>query len=153
MRWWGNRPGWARWLAAVYVVGFLEGTGAHAYFLVAGGLDAYDYAPAPVRLLFHALLLLDPLAAVLIVRGRPAGPLVCGAVMFSDVVANWWVQWSDVLARPAAHLRPVGLLPITLFGVLVLATALPLRRVLTSTAVTDEDELRRTAPARSRSVR
>ncbi|MEV6018292.1 MULTISPECIES: hypothetical protein [unclassified Streptomyces] len=34
----------------LYVVGFLEGTGAHAYSLATGGLAAYSYAPTPVRL-------------------------------------------------------------------------------------------------------
>ncbi|KUN83148.1 hypothetical protein AQJ66_19845 [Streptomyces bungoensis] len=128
---WGDRPAWARRTALVYVVGFLEGTGAHGYFLVTGGLRAYGYAPVLVQLLFHALLLLDPLVALLIIRARPGGPLLAAVVMLADVLGNWIVTWGAVTTRPAAFLRPVGLLPITLFGVFVLLTALPLRRALT----------------------
>ncbi|WP_237519070.1 hypothetical protein [Streptomyces sp. SID5910] len=114
------------------MVGFLEGTGAHAYFLVTGGLHAYDYAPVPVQLLLHMLLLLDPLAALMILRASPRGPLLAAVVMLADLVSNWNVAWSSVMTHPTALLRPVGLLPITLFGLFVLLTALPLRRALVS---------------------
>ncbi len=129
---WGDRPVWVRCTAAVFVIGFLEGTGAHGYFLATGGLSAYDYAPIPVQLFFHALLLLDPLAALVIIRVRPGGPLFAALVMLADVVGNWSIAWSAVMTHPLAFLRPVGLLPITLFGVFVLLTTLPLRRALTS---------------------
>ncbi|WP_031161643.1 hypothetical protein [Streptomyces durhamensis] len=128
---WGDRPVWVRCVAAAYVIGFLEGTGWHAYCLVAGGLHAYSYAPLLIQLLFHALLLLDPLVALLIVRARPGGPLLAAPVMLADLVGNWGTGWRAVLAHPAAYLRPVGLLPITLFGIFVLLTAFPLRRALT----------------------
>jgi hypothetical protein len=114
------------------VVGLLEGTGAHGYFLATSGLDAYNYAPLLVQLLFHVLLLLDPLAALMIILGRPGGPLFAAMVMLADVVGNWSVAWSAVMAHPTAFLRPIGLLPITLFGTFVLLTALPLRRAQTS---------------------
>ncbi|TCR26492.1 hypothetical protein [Streptomyces sp. BK205] len=129
---WGDRPVWIRCAAAVYVLGFLEGTAAHGYFLAMGGLDVYDYAPLPVQLLFHVLLLLDPLVAFVIIRGRPAGPLLAAAVMLADLAGNWSAAWSAVMAHPAAFFRPVGLLSITLFGAFVLLTALPFHRALTS---------------------
>ena len=125
---WGDRPAWIRCTAAVYVVGFLEGTGAHGYVLATGGLNAYGYAPMLVQLFFHLLLLLDPLAALVIIRARPGGPMFAALVMLADVVGNWSIAWSAVTAHPTAFLRPVGLLPITLFGIFVLLTALPLRR-------------------------
>ncbi|MCI3240635.1 MULTISPECIES: hypothetical protein [Streptomyces] len=118
----------------MYVIGFLEGTGAHAYFLTTGGLNAYSYAPMPVQLLFHALLLLDLLVALLILRGHPGAPLLAAAVMLADLVANWDIQWDAVVAHPVAYLRPVGLLPITLFGIFVVFTAIPLRRGLAARA-------------------
>ncbi len=121
---------WVRCGAAAYVIGFLEGTGAHAYFLATGGLGAYSYAPMPVQLLFHALLPLDLLVALLIMRGHPGAPLLAAAVMLTDLVANWGIQWHAVLAHPMAYLRPVGLLPITVFGAFVVLTALPLSRSL-----------------------
>ncbi|MFI7401571.1 hypothetical protein ACIBW9_14015 [Streptomyces sp. NPDC049541] len=127
---WGDRPVWVRWVAAVYVIGFLEGTGAHAYFLATGGLHTYGYAPPAVQLLFHALLLLDPLVALLIVRARPSGPLLAAAVMLLDLAGNWDGAWDAVLADPVACLRPVGLLPMTVLGLFVVVTALPLRQGL-----------------------
>lgn len=128
----GDRPVWMRCTVAVYVVGFLEGTAAHGYLLATGGLHAYDYAPVLVQLLFHMLLLLDPLVALMITRGRPGGPLFAAMVMLADVLGNWSVAWSAIMTHPTAFLRPIGLLPITLFGIFVLLTALPLRRALTS---------------------
>ncbi|MEU2718676.1 hypothetical protein [Streptomyces sp. NPDC007205] len=116
----------------MYAVGFLEGTAAHGYFLVTGGLDAYNYAPMLVQLLFHVLLLLDPLVALLIIRARPVGPLLAAAVMLADTAGNWSVAWSQVMTHPTTFLLPIGLLPITLFGIFVLGTALPFRRALTS---------------------
>ncbi|MGR6968064.1 hypothetical protein ACU639_00235 [Streptomyces cynarae] len=110
----------------------MEGTGAHGYFLATGGLDAYNYAPVLVQLLFHVLLLLDPLAALMVIRAHSGGPLFAAMVMLADVVGNWSVAWRAVMAHPTAFLRPIGLLPITLFGIFVLLTALPLRRALTS---------------------
>ena len=130
---WGDRPVWVRCVAGAYAIGFLEGTAAHAYFLATGGLHAYGYAPLPVQLLFHALLLLDLLVAVLIVRARPSGALLAAAVMLLDLAGNWDGAWHAVLADPTAYLRPAGLLPITAFGIFVVITALPLRRCLANT--------------------
>ncbi|MFF9396191.1 hypothetical protein [Streptomyces griseoluteus] len=121
----------------MYVVGFLEGTAAHGYFLASGGLNAYNYAPILVQLLFHVLLLLDPLVALMIIRARPGGPLFAAMVMLADVLGNWSVAWSAIMTHPAAFLRPIGLLPITLFGSFVVLTALPLRRALTSSGDVD----------------
>ncbi|MFD7712711.1 hypothetical protein ACFV6E_42165 [Streptomyces sp. NPDC059785] len=127
---WRERAVWVRWVAAVQVLGFLEGTGAHAYFVLAGGRHAYDYASPPVRLVLHALLLLDPLTALLLLGARASGALLAAVVMLADLAGNWSVAWNAVVARPGEFLRPVGLLPITVFGLFVLLTALPLYRAL-----------------------
>ncbi|MER5794685.1 hypothetical protein [Streptomyces sp. NPDC001980] len=116
----------------MYVIGFLEGTGMHGYLLVTEGLDAYSYAPKLVQLLFHVLLVLDPLVALLILCARPGGPSLAAVVMLADMAGNWTVAGSAVMAHPTAFLHPTGLLPITLFGIFVLLTALPLRRALLS---------------------
>jgi hypothetical protein len=50
--------------------------------------------------------------------------------MALDVAANWIGHWPSLHEDPARLLRPVGLLPITLFGVFGLVTALPLLRVM-----------------------
>jgi len=140
---WGDRPVWVRCVAGAYVIGFLEGTGAHAYFLATGGLQAYGYAPMPVQLLFHALLLLDLLVALLIVRARPGGALLAAGVMLLDLAGNWDCTWHAVLADPVAYLRPAGLLPITAFGIFVVFTALPLRRGLANAEAPGDDHRHR----------
>ncbi|WP_242436868.1 hypothetical protein [Streptomyces sp. CB02488] len=48
----------------------------------------------------------------------------------SDVLANWFVNWPQVHADPAVLLHPVGLLPITLFVLFVVASSPPLLRVM-----------------------
>ncbi|MER6978998.1 hypothetical protein [Streptomyces carpinensis] len=125
---WGAQPHWARWVAVVYVIGFLEGTGAHAYFAATGGIHAYRDWPMPSQLLFHSLLVLDALAAAWIALVRPAGPVLGAAVIAADLTANWWGNWAGVVRHPLDYLQPVGLTPITLFGLFVFATAAPLRR-------------------------
>ena len=112
----------------VFIVGFLEGTLAHAYDLASGGLHAYRGFPLVSQLLFHALLVLDPLAAVLAWRRMPSAPLLGAAIMIADDAANWQGNWPSVRADPSILLRPYGLPLLTLFGVFVVLTAWPLRR-------------------------
>ncbi|WP_256725446.1 hypothetical protein [Streptomyces sp. IMTB 2501] len=115
----------------MYAGGFLEGTCSHVLDLVRGGLHAYAaFAPAPLRVFFVALVVLDPLVVVLTLRTRPSGIRAAGVVMTLDVLANWYVNWPWIKEDPAALLRPVGLLPITLFGVFVLAMLRPLLHAL-----------------------
>jgi hypothetical protein len=112
----------------VYVVGFVEGTCVHAYDVLAGGLHAYASWPLVSQVLFHVLLGLDLLAAVLVLRRRPAGPVLAAVIMAADLTANWWGNWDRLVRHPLDYLQPVGLLPMTLFGLFVFATAVPLRR-------------------------
>ncbi|MFI1198115.1 hypothetical protein K2224_20695 [Streptomyces sp. BHT-5-2] len=121
----------ARWVLVVYVIGFVEGTCAHVLDLARGGIHAYAaFAPVPVQVLFVSLVVLDPLVVVLVGLVRPAGVRLGAGVMALDVLANWIVNWSYMQADPARLLRPVGLLPITLFGLFVLATAVPALRAV-----------------------
>ncbi|MFF4899505.1 hypothetical protein [Streptomyces sp. NPDC001068] len=110
------------------MTGFVEGTGSHAYDVITGGLHAYRYWPLPSQLLFHALLVLDLLVAVWVVLAHPAGPPLGAAVMAADLAANWWSNRDGILSDPHDYVKLSGLTPITLFGIFVLATALPLRR-------------------------
>ncbi|WP_369368224.1 hypothetical protein AB5L52_40615 [Streptomyces sp. CG4] len=128
---WRALPVWARRTLVVYVGGFLEGTCAHGLDLARGGLHAYAaFAPVPLQVFFVALVVLDPLVAVLAARMRPVGIRSAGVVMTLDVLANWYVNWPWVTQDPVALLRPVGLLPISVFGVFVLVTLRPLLRTL-----------------------
>ncbi|EST19934.1 hypothetical protein M878_40905 [Streptomyces roseochromogenus subsp. oscitans DS 12.976] len=115
----------------VYAGGFLEGAGSHVLDLVRGGLHAYAaFGPVPLQVFFVALVVLDPLVAVLTLWMRPSGVRAAGVLMTLDVLANWYVNRSWVQEDPAALLRPVGLLPITVFGAFVLATLRPLLHAL-----------------------
>lgn len=128
---WADLPLWVRWVLAVYLIGFVQGTGAHIRDLVRGGLHAYSAIPqAWIQVFFVSLVVLDPLVVVLAALVRRAGIWLAAAVMAVDVAANWIANWPSLREDPARLLRPVGLLPITLFGVLVLVTALPLLRVI-----------------------
>ncbi|MGW2787360.1 hypothetical protein ACWC3X_40185 [Streptomyces populi] len=125
---WGERPRWARWASVVFVVGFVEGFSSHVRDVLVHGLHVYDGWPEPSRLLFFALFVLDPLVAVLLVFARPFGPLLGAAGMTADLTANYQGNWDGLLHDPLAYMGIVGLLPMTLFGLFVLATALPLHR-------------------------
>jgi hypothetical protein len=70
--------------------------------------------------------LLDPLVVVLVLRMCPAGVWLAGAVMAADIAANWFVNRQD----PSFLRQALGLLPITLFGLFVLASMVPLQRSL-----------------------
>ncbi len=115
----------------MYLIGFAQGTGAHIRDLVRGGLHAYSAFPqAWIQVFFVSLVLLDPLVAVLAGFVRRAGIWLAASVMAVDIAANWIVNWPSLREDPVRLLRPVGLLPITLFGVFVLVTAMPLLRVM-----------------------
>ena len=63
---WAALPGWARWVLAVYLTGFADGTAAHARDLARAGFHAYSGFPqVPLRVFFTSLVLLDPLVVVL----------------------------------------------------------------------------------------
>lgn len=50
--------------------------------------------------------------------------------MTLDVAANWISNWASVKGDPMQLLQPVGLTAITLFGLFVLVSCLPLLRVM-----------------------
>jgi hypothetical protein len=128
---WAELPQWARWVLAVYLAGFAQGTGAHVRDLARGGIHAYSALPQVwVQVFFVSLVVLDPLVVVLVAFVRRAGVWLAAGVMTLDVAANWIGNWPSLQKDPARLLHPVGLLPITLFGVFVLATTLPLLRVV-----------------------
>ncbi len=127
---WASQPVWAKCVLVAYLIGFADGTGAHIRDLARGGLHAYAFAPAAAQVFFVSLVLIDPLVAVLVVRMRPAGVWLAGAVMAADMTANWLVNWSAPAEYRSRFLAPVGLLPITVFGLFVLASLVPLRRSL-----------------------
>ncbi|MGP8296418.1 hypothetical protein ACTPOK_00245 [Streptomyces inhibens] len=120
----------------MYLIGFLEGAGAHCLDLIHGGIYAYaSFASLPLQVFFICLVVLDPLVVVLVGLVRPEGIRLAGGVMIGDVIANWIVNWPQLQEDPAWLLRPVGLLPITLFGLFVIASSVPLTRTTKRTLV------------------
>jgi hypothetical protein len=94
---WGERPRWARWATVVFVVGFVQGLGAHVRDVLVHGPHVYDGWPEPSQLLFFALFVLDPLIAVLVAFARPVGPLLGAVGMAADLTANYQGNWDGLL--------------------------------------------------------
>ncbi|MFD9603982.1 hypothetical protein [Streptomyces sp. NPDC059970] len=118
-------------VVTVYVICFFWGTAMHLMDLAGGGHNSYaSPAPAPIRVYFVALVLLDPLVAVLLARLRPIAVIVASTVMTVDASANYYVNWPQISQHPDYLLRPFGLLPFTLFALFVAVTASPLYRHL-----------------------
>ncbi len=132
-RWRGQKL-WVRWSLAVFLIGFLEGTGAHCIDLFRGGIHVYaSFGSVPLQVFFVSLVVLDPLIVVLVALVRPAGiRLACG-VMVLDLTANWIVSWVQLREDPTWLLQPVGLLPMTLFGLFVIASSEYLVREIKAT--------------------
>lgn len=130
---WAALPVWARWVLAVYLIGFTDGTAAHVRDLVRAGLHAYSGFPqVPLRVFFISLVLLDPFAVILIALVRPAGIWLAAVVMVLDVAANAAGNWSRIERDSAWPFTPAGLLVISVFAVFVLTTAPAMLRVMKS---------------------
>lgn len=111
----------------MYVIGFLEGFGAHVLDLAQFGIHAYaPFQWVPLQVFFVALVVLDPLVVVLVGLTRRAGVWLAGAVMAMDVCANWAGNWHWLKDDLAGLWRLDGLLVINLFGLFVVAFLLPL---------------------------
>ena len=133
---WAALPGWARWVLAVYLAGFADGTAAHARDLARAGFHAYSGFPqVPLRVFFISLVLLDPLVVVLAALVLPAGIWLAAVVIVLDVAANTAGNWSRIQRDPAWPFTPAGLLLIIVFGAFVLATAPAMLRATRATRI------------------
>jgi hypothetical protein len=113
----------------VYVVCFLDGTGAHIRRMLDGGIHAYAGAQVAIQVVFVSLVLLDPLAALLIGLVRRAGVWLACLIMVADMIANWAGNWTRIVTTQG-HLLDTAPWLITAFGLFVLATSLPLLQVM-----------------------
>jgi hypothetical protein len=105
-----------------------------------GGIHAYasSYPQLPYQVFFVSLIVLDPLVVMLAATvRREAVWLACG-VMVADMGANWAGNWRRIVDYPARLADNVPWL-ITVFGLFVFATALPLARAMTLQAVPARD--------------
>ena len=125
---WASLPRWARWVSAIYLVGFADGTADHLRWMSHGGIHAYatSYPQVPIQVFFVAIVALDPLVVVLVGLVRRPGAWLACAVMVLDVAANWVGNWARIQRDPGADVPWL----ITLFGLFVFATAWPLARTI-----------------------
>jgi hypothetical protein len=82
------RPAVERLIVAVLIIGFAIGTLTHARRLLTAGWVAIPTAPAWMNVYWTALTVLNPFAAVLLLRWRRAGLVLAIAIMLSDVAIN-----------------------------------------------------------------
>ena len=127
---WTGLPTGAKAALAVYAAGFLEGAGSHVRDLATRGVHAYDWASWPAQALYYTLVVWDLLAVYLALRARAAVVPLGVAIMALDLGSNWYYNWPGIRADPGQFWAPVGLLPMTSFGVFVAVAAVPLWRVL-----------------------
>ena len=127
---WAALPRWAKWVLALYIAGFAEGTADHVRWMTRGGIHAYasSYPQVPLQAFFVSLIVLDPLAVVLLALVLRAGIWLACGVMVLDIAANWAGNWSRMQHRPNGLLLGAPWL-ITLFGLFVLASATPMLRL------------------------
>jgi hypothetical protein len=121
---WAVLPVWAKWVLALYMIGFADGTADHVRWMTHGGIHAYasSYPQVPIQVFFVILVVADPLIVVLLGLVRREGIWLACAVMVLDLVANWVGNWSRIRHDPGLNVPWL----ITLFGVFVLACAPPL---------------------------
>jgi len=120
---WAPLPAWARWLLAVYAIGFVDGTVVHVRQLALGGIHAYaGFGYVPVQVFLVLLVVLDPVTALLCAFVRRAGIWLAALIMALDVAANWAGNW-NAMPRFLATFW-VG----EIFAIFVFATVVPLLR-------------------------
>ena len=121
-----------RVIQAVWVLGYLVGTTTHVADLVLGGSEPYAGFPTAVRVFWVSLTVVDPLTAVLLMLRRRLGVVLGVVVILVDLAVNWTVF------ATFDGLSPFGLINLTLFGAVVLATARPLWRAFIDTPIDDD---------------
>ncbi|PWJ47720.1 hypothetical protein SAMN06264364_13523 [Quadrisphaera granulorum] len=88
MRRWPQQPRWLRVAVVVLVLLLFYGTAVHVAQLLTARGQPYPALPAWLRLYFVSLTLLDPLAAVLLLRRHRVGVLLTVGVLVTDAAAN-----------------------------------------------------------------
>lgn len=87
-----NRKAVERLVVGVLVAGFAIGTTTHVLVVLDRGWLVNASAPTWMNVYWTALTLLDPLAAVLLLRSRRAGLVLALAIMLSDVAINTYAS-------------------------------------------------------------
>jgi hypothetical protein len=92
-----------RAVVAIYVAAFAIGACNHARDFAAGGWRPYSWTPWPLEAFWSALIVLDTLAIVLLLRWRQVGLLLAVMIMLADVAINSYAAVAlDLPGFPAA---------------------------------------------------
>jgi hypothetical protein len=92
---WAVLPVWAKWVLALYMIGFADGTADNVRWMTNGGIHAYasSYPQVPIQVFFVILVVADPLIVVLLGLVRREGIWLACAVMVwissPTGVGNW----------------------------------------------------------------
>jgi hypothetical protein len=124
---WTAAPRAVRTVAVGTVLVLAYGTLVHVAQLVAAGFAPYPALPGWLRVYFVSLTLLDPLAAVLLARGRRSGVVLAVALLITDALANGWANYALDPAGGVTAGR-MGQAVITALALLVTALAVPMWR-------------------------
>ncbi|MDV8025020.1 hypothetical protein [Rhodococcus sp. IEGM 1330] len=98
---------------------FTYGTVVHLVQLVGGGGDPYPGVPTAIAWFFVALVVLDPLAAILIVRRRRVGLLIGATTLLLDAAANAVVNYPPHDLTDGVTAGRVGQVVVTALAVLL----------------------------------
>ena len=102
---------------------FAYGTVVHLVQLAVGGGDPYPGVPAVIAWFFVALVVLDPLTAVLIAQRRRIGLLLGSTTLLLDAAANAVVNYPPHDSAAGVTAGRVGQAVVTALAILlVLAT-------------------------------
>lgn len=128
---WSGVPVAARVVVAVVVVVLLYGTGVHVVQLAVGGADPYPAAPSWLAAYYVSLVVLDPLAAVLLLRRNRVGIVLAVAVLATDAAANGYANF--ILDQAAGF--SVGRAAVVVVAGLAAALLASVRRLWPATMV------------------
>lgn len=117
------QPRDVRVLTCLFFLVFAYGAVVHAVQIVGGGSDPYPGAPTAIAVFFVALVVLDPLAALLIALRRRLGIAIGIGVLTLDAVANGVVNYPPHVTEPGVTAGRVGQMLVCLLAVGLAAAA------------------------------
>ncbi|MDI6630057.1 MAG: hypothetical protein QME72_20260 [Rhodococcus sp. (in: high G+C Gram-positive bacteria)] len=115
-------------LTYLFAAVFAYGTAIHVVQLLGGGGDPYPGVPAAVAWFFLALVVLDPFAAILIIRRRRIGLVFGATILILDAAANGVVNYPPHDPTDGMTAGRVGQAVVTALAVLLVCTTPRLRR-------------------------
>lgn len=87
---------------------FAYGTAVHISHFITNGTNPYPQAPEPIASFFVALVVANPLAAILILKRRRAGLALGVAILVLDAAANAVVNYPPYVIEPGFTAGRIG---------------------------------------------